>query len=348
VTRRKVLAVAAAMCAVSVVAACHDTCFLVAGCGDSERVAVEGRILETVSGVPIGGAVVTLLVHGAGGIDSGRAVTDEDGLFSIVRPLGEVAPDTLALRVTPPGLPGYLISPLDCKPVLKWGDACVLGPLVAQPAFPAFRFVFRSNVERPVANARVTFKRNEGATVAGLKDMDSVVTKTDAQGFARLFDPSTFPTSLDAVVGELTIELPAPIGKVVRQGYRVTATPQFNSSPIVVQPVGPSLSYVMQFTDSITGRGVADVEMRYARKSGIAASANVDTARSIIDGRAFLNLMPRTQGSITGDFHVTPKGSSLTTVFSNVVLSTFEADSSIIFARFKVGATGILYEISPP
>lgn len=330
------------------IAACQDPCFLVAGCHSTDRVAVEGRILDGQSGLAVPGTAVTLLVRTAGNIDSAGVVSDERGLFSLVVPLSGLAPDSVALRVLPPGKPGYVISPLDCKPVTKWGDACVLNPIVTEPSFPLFRFVYRSDLARPAANVRVVFTRTSGARLVGLPDGGSIEGTTDALGYVLLIPPGIYPDSLGAVIGELKLDLPAPLGTTVRQNYGVHANPRFNSADVGVQPVGPSLSYVMVFTDSVTGRGVEGVEMRFERRSGIATQINSSVTVSIIDGRAFLNLTTFEQGSITGDFSFTPPGSTRTTALNGVVLNTFDADSSIILTRWKVGSTGILYPVSRP
>lgn len=329
-------------------AGCHDRCFLVAGCHTAERVVVDGRILNGVSGFPVPNTVVTLLAQTQAGTDSVRGVTDSQGLFSLAIPVTNGPPDTISLRVAPPRKSGYLVSPLACRLVTSGGDACVLGPMVEEPAFPYFRFVYRRSPDRPVANSRITFRRVSGGRVAGLPAVDSVSVRTDAQGFVSLFGFDRVATTLDPIVGELTVDLPSPTGTVRRADYRIQATPYFNTAALAVQPVGPSLSYVMLFTDSATGRPIENVEMRFERRAGVATSREADTARSILDGRAFLNLTTDSQGSLTGDFFVTPPGSGRTTPIPGVVLPTFEADSSIVFRRWKVGTTGILYMVTPP
>jgi hypothetical protein len=291
---------------------------------------------------------MTLLVRTEVSVDSATGTTDSQGLFSLTVPLAGRVPDTVGLRVSPRGESSYLISPLDCDAVSRGGDACVLSPLLAVPTFAAFRFLYRRAPDSPVANARVTFRRTGGARISGTPALDSVTLTTDEQGFAFPFGFDRGATSLDPIVGDLTVELPAPTGTVRRSGYQVRATPHFNDASVVVQLVGPSLSYVMLFTDSISGKPVEKVEMRFERRAGVPTSSEADTASSIVDGRAFLNLSTAAQGSLTGDFFVTPPGSGRTTAMTGIVLPTFEADSSIIFARWKIGATGVLYPVAPP
>jgi hypothetical protein len=162
---RRRMSLSGLLCALGIVSAiaCHDPCLLVAGCRDSTRVAIEGRVVRSDSGQAVGGTVVTLLMHTSAGLDSARTTSDARGLFSISVPVGQLVPDTLALRVKPPGKPGYVISPVDCAAVTRWGDGCVLNPIVSEPTFPIFRFVYRNDITRPAANVRVSFKRTGGA-----------------------------------------------------------------------------------------------------------------------------------------------------------------------------------------
>jgi hypothetical protein len=332
---------------VGLVSACDNPCFLVVGCKDSGRIAVDGRILTAESGRPVPATNVTLYATYSGRVDSTKTVSDGQGLFSLSLPISGAPPTTVALRVMPPGNPGYTVSPLDCKPVAKFGDACVLSPIVAQPTFPLFQFLYRSDLVTPAANVLVTFKRTGGSTFYGPKVTDPSQVTTDAQGVGNLFPPGFFAAGYDPVIGDLTVELPPPIGTTIRHNYKIQPNIFFNARPLAAQGTGPALHYVMAFLDSATGRFLPGVEVRYQRLSGIPTNAQSFRVLSTTDGLAFFVLTPLAQGTITGDFSVTPLGSSITTPMKGVSLTTFDADSSIVLSRWKVGTTGILYPVPP-
>ena len=243
--------------------------------------------------------------------------------------------------------PGYTISPLDCKPVTRWGDACVLNTIVAEPALPFFQFVYRNDVSRPAANVRVTFTRTGGATFFGAGSGSSLQVVTDDAGTGNLFPFTATAGGIGPVIGDLTIELPAPIGTTIRHNYRIQPNPQFNIAHYVVQLTGPGLGYLLIFADSASGRLLPGVEVTFQRVSGVPTKTESFRALSDNIGRVFFGLTPLAPGTITGDFSITPPGSSITTPMKGVSLSTFDADSSIVFARWRVGATGILYPIPP-
>jgi hypothetical protein len=306
----------------------------------------EGRVVATSSGAPIRDATLTLFIRTGAAVDSMSTVSDANGLYSLAAQVRGITPDTLALRVAPPGRPSYLIDRLNCQVITRWGDACVLDPIVEALYFPLFRFVDRAN--RGVSAARVTFRRSGGAALVDSVPLDSVTGVTDAAGYLPLFGSVIHAGGLEPVVGTLTVDLPAPIGRTTREFYEIRATSTFNTSPFVQQPVGPSLSYFMAFTDSASGSPVPGVEMRFTRTAGIATGTDTMTFVSDAAGRAFVTLTPLAQGSLVGDFFIKPKTPGPITTIAGVSLSTFEADSSVVLSRWKVGANGALFATPPP
>jgi hypothetical protein len=213
--------------------ACDNPCDLVVGCTDSRRVAVEGRVLETINGHGVAGATVRMLAQHSSSVDSTEASSDSRGLFSLS--LAAPGPDTprVALRVIPPNRPGYLVQLTDCKPVMKWGDACVITPVVNEPPFPLLLLVDGNG--NPVTGVHVIYKRTGGAnlmvrTGEGAIVVDSVTSITGPDGFANPFPieiPAgnlVFAGSNDAVLGDLILDFPAPVGRVIRKNYPVTPT----------------------------------------------------------------------------------------------------------------------------
>lgn len=327
--------------------ACHDTCFMVVSCRDSSHIAVEGRVVTTESGIGVSGAKLTLVATDGSAAESTFALSDEQGDFALELPPMASAAPVLALRILPVGKPGYTIWPLDCTPVSKWGDACVLNPVVSEPTFPIFVFVYRNDVTRPAAGVRVTFTRTGGATLNGAGSATPRQIITDETGSAHLFPATVSASGVGPVIGDLTVELPPPIGTTIRHNYAFGFNPWFNIPQYAVQPTGPALVYALAFTDSVSGRGLSGVDVRYQRVSGIATNADSFRVVSNGDGLVFFGLTPLQQGTVIGDFSITPAGASITTPLKGVSLPTFDADSVIVFARWRVGATGVLYP-SPP
>jgi hypothetical protein len=344
-TRRLIRTVAVS--AMALLASCRDTCFLVVGCADSNRVAVEGRIVTVYPGDPVPGTKFTLVARYQAGVDSTDGRSDEDGLFSLALPVVAAPPISLALRVMPPGRPGYTIEPLDCKPVVKWGEACVLNTIVAEPRLPFFQFFYRNDRSRPVDNVQVTFRRTGGGQFFGPNASDQPEAATNDSGVVDLFPLGAWSASLDTVIGVLTVQLPAPIGTTVRTDFRMVPSPRFNFRFPTVQLTGPGLRYRLIFADSASGQRMSGVEVRFKRVSGIATDVDSTRVLSNSDGEADLDLNPLVPGTITGDFSITPRPSQLTTSMKSVSLSTFDADSAIVLSWWSVGATGVLHPLPP-
>jgi hypothetical protein len=327
--------------------ACENPCTGIVGCHDGVRTAIEGRVLNAESGNPVPGTILTVIATNSDGLDSTTTETDSQGLFSAVVPFRNSV--NISLRVRPPGLPGYFVRYVDCPVAVKWGDGCVLPPIVAQPNFPNFRFLYRNDADQPAARVRVTFVRRAGTKIFGPAVADSFSGVTNDQGYLQLMPPGVFGDGLDPVIGDLTVDLPAPIGRTVRQDYGIEPiyTYGYGSRLLSVQLTGPSLSYIFVFSDSATGARVSDVEVRYARNSGIALDVDTFTVRSNSDGLAFFRSIPLASGSVTGDFRIQTTGGPVTTL-ANISLPTFDLDSSLVARRFLIGATGAIRDTDTP
>jgi hypothetical protein len=226
------------------VSACTSPCDLVLGCADSSRVAVEGRVLATTDGHVIPGATVRVLAEYSASVDSAESTTDSRGLFSLSIPASGSQTPRIALRVIPTGRPGYRVLLGDCKPVVQWGDACVIDPIVNEPTLPLL--VLLDGNSNPVPpGASVVFKRTGGAalmtrTGEGTQALDSVSSVTGGEGFVNLFPLEVWAGSNDAVVGDLIVDLPPPVGRVVRKGYSVAPAVFYGLRIVTTAQVGPS------------------------------------------------------------------------------------------------------------
>lgn len=224
---------------------CSDPCSLVVGCEEPRHVAVEGRVL-TAGADPVAGVSVHLLAIYPDHVDSSEAVTDSRGLFSLsVLAPGSTAPLT-SVRVTPPGRPGYVIPVANCQPVSVRGDGCILEAVKPEPRFRGFLFHYRSD-NSPAEGVRVTFRRTGGARLYqdpvrnSLTEVDSVTTVTNDIGFAFLFPLDVWTGSLEPVIGDLIVDLPAAAGgRTVQQGFAVSPVPYFFVEGLEMQLVGPA------------------------------------------------------------------------------------------------------------
>jgi hypothetical protein len=337
----------AAVAAMAITSGCQDPCFLVAGCQGAEHIAVDGRILTAETGHPAPGARLTLVGRNGASAESTQAVSDSRGLFFLSMPSTSDTAVKFSLHVEPPNEPGYTISALDCRPTDKGGDGCVLAPITAEPTFPIYQFRFRKDVDRIVTNAPVTFRRTGGPALFGPNATDSLVTATDAEGYVMLYPPGIWAAGLDPVIGDLTVVLPPPYGPTVRHNFSIHPVYQFNMRPVGVEAVGPTLEYILVFSDSATLHRVAGVTVDCVRVGGIATKSESASTMSNSDGLAFVDLGPLTHGTVTADFTITPPGATVTTKLNGLSMTTFDADSSIVLGRWKIGATGILYPTPP-
>lgn len=331
-----------AMMAIGGGAACSDPCSLVVGCSERDRVAVEGRVL-TQEGRPVEGTKVTLYVKRAGNTDSAQAVTGNDGVFSLAIPADTASAPLVSLHVKPLEAPGYTLENIDCEPVYRWGDACVLNPVLMVPNFPIFHFYYRNDETRPAANVRVTFRRTGGAELVGPQAAAEHSMTTDANGIGMLFPPRAWAGAMEPVIGDLIVDLPPPLGPTVRHNYAIRPNAFFTSHPIAVQLTGPSLSYAMHFSDSATGASVAGATLAFQRASGIPTQPASFTSASGADGWAYFHLAPLAMGSVVGDLTIRASAGGPAKEWKALTLETFDADLSTVLARWRVGATGILY-----
>lgn len=225
------------------VPACTSPCDLVLGCSDSPRAAVEGRVLASGNGHAISGAAVRLLAQYGASVDSTDTASDSRGNFSLTIPARAAGAPTIALRVMPPDRPGYLVELDECKTVVQWGDACVIDPLVNEPTLPIFLLLDANS--NPVTNAPVSFKRTGGATMlTRVGDanvaVDSLGNATGESGFTNLFPVEIWTGSNEPVLGDLIVDLPPPVGRVVRHDYAVFPSVYYGLRVVKTETIGPA------------------------------------------------------------------------------------------------------------
>lgn len=341
------LVTAALVAAVASSSAGCGPCTGVLDCGATDRhIAVEGTLLTPLSGLPVEGARMVLVVRRANGLDSTAVTTTGTGTFSLSIASAPGDSPRLSLHVQPSDSPGYVIDSLPCEPVTREADACVLNPIIESPRLPIFVLRYRNDMERPVTNARMSFQQTGGPGLYG-KDLRMPLTVvTDGDGVAQLFAEQVFTTSIDPVVGDLTIEMPAPYSTAVYRGYKVRPSFWFGSRPAVYQGVGPSLSYSVLFSDSVTRGGRAGVSFRFERTAGIHMSRDTFVAVSRDDGWTGFMVVPLSEGIVEGNLTISVPGAAPLT-YSGLSVRTFDADSVIFWGHWLVGSTGALYPLRP-
>lgn len=200
----------------------------------------------TADGSAVPNTVVRLRAEYAGRTDSTESRSDSRGLFSLSIDAPGLEVPRISLRVIPPERTGYLVLLSECQPVMQWGDACVLPPVVSEPSLPIFRFRDRTD-ETAVAQARVTFRRTGGAMLftrgaeGAPTPVDSLTAVTDHEGITNLFPVAVWAGSMDPVVGEMTVDLPPPRGRVVQRGYAISPSAFYTTRALTTYFVGTDM-----------------------------------------------------------------------------------------------------------
>jgi hypothetical protein len=306
-------------------------------------------LLVGETGVPVSGATIDLIVTHAGFRDSSSTRTDGLGLFSVRLPAQVGQVDKVSLRVSAAGYPGYVVDSLACYPTGINGNACVLDPIVPVPWVPThFVFLYRNSDRVPIPSAKVTFSRTGGAAWIGPEASEVFrSTLADPAGVDLPFPQSLYASSLDPVVGDLIVEMPAPFGTSVIHGYQVRPTYFFADRPVAVIWAGPNLSYRLAFFDSVTQRPVEGLNVGFQRTGGIDASPASFQGVTDTTGSVVLGLRPLATGSLTGILTATSNAASQPVSISGIGVTTFDSDSMPLLGRWLVGRAGALYPLPP-
>jgi hypothetical protein len=342
------LATHGAFAATVLLAGCSP-CLGVAGCDAiPPAAAVSGQVVTSESLQPIPGTPVDLIVVSPSGRDSVATVTDDDGLFTARLP----APpgSQMALRVRPPGKPGYIIDSLPCNPVTRASESCVLDPLVELPTFPTYIFRYRHN-GLPAGGVNVRFARTGGApffVLVGQEEPEYSVKTEISYGVGVPFPPGLFAASLEPMIFDLTAELPPPFGTMTRSGFRIKPNPWYRRQ-VIEQYLGPAMYYVVEFRDSVTNAPFEGVHTVLARLGGAAMQVDSSISVSNADGLSWLNLGAMSNGNMDARLTMrAPIAGAPTVSITPLTVPTFDADTARKLSRWSVGATGKLYPLPPP
>src|SRR5205823_9554394 len=104
-----------------------------------------------------------------------------------------------------------------------------------------YQFVYRGDRSRLAAHVQITFVRTGGSAFFGKKapENGTIALTTDDQAIAFFFPPGIYSAGLDPVLGDLIVDLPAPIGRTIRHDYPILPTARFNDRVFAIQETGP-------------------------------------------------------------------------------------------------------------
>lgn len=347
IARFSLLAFSPGLVGVLMLASC-EPCFGVAECRGDGTPSVEGRLLTPESGGAVAGATITLIRSAPGVRDTATTTTDETGMFTLNIDAVSIPGEKLSLRVKAPQFGGYLVDSLPCTYSRRRGDGCVLAPIMSMPRLPIYQLYSRVT-GGPAGNVTVSFRRTGGQALVGADASDSVRTVTTQDGFFELFRPGVFASSMDPIIGDLIVDLPAPTGRTIRTSfpvrpiYRFTSTS--NSERLGLIAAGPTLNYWAVFYDSATNARLKDVEVEFTRTGGI--PTRTDTLRRKSDENGIVNFLPAplTSGSVTGMVRIRARSTAAVVETGTIEATTFDADSAIVLARWLVGPSGKVYPL---
>lgn len=322
-------------------------CLGVIDCEGEPHRALSGQVLDGRDGSASAGVQLRWIASYPSGTDSVSTITDSRGLYELSLPRRAETPSVTRLLVLPASTPGYAIDSVPCPALTRVGDGCILEPIMKAPRLTSLlQFRYRGAVDVPVAGVRITFQQTGGSSVLGASSTARFTGVTDAAGNVQPFgDTELFASSMEPMLGDLTVALPAPIGTMVTPNYKLFPRYRYSDRGLLLLPVGPSLAYSFAFIDSATSKGVPKVKVVFDRTGGIPTAPTTLAGHSDPDGIAVIAPRALELGAVDALVTVTVAGR--TTTLAPARFTTFDSDSIRAYARFRVGTTGILYPVPP-
>lgn len=287
-----------------------DPCAGIADCRQTPRVALQGQIVDNITGAGVSGARIDV-VYAAGSrteTDSVSVTTDAGGRYeaSLGDVITEDGPAIVAITVTAEEtryrVPGVVVPPLNVR-----GDVYLLPTWVRRPYFPHAGEVWKGNdpaIRR--TDAAVEFRRTGGVAVSGpgWRSDDRYLSRTNTLGIFPLFGPQIVAESFGALHGILSVQNEDGSWRV-RGSYRILPTVLRNPGPsVVVFRGGPFFPYVGEawMGDS----AVAHVDVTFRRVGGVEGTPSQFTEHTDSLGRFYLrHFGPADTGSVTFDLEFT-------------------------------------------
>jgi hypothetical protein len=333
VISRRLRRLVPAASAFALLASC-DPCAGTASCRVPTFFAINGQIVNAVDGRGVNGIRIDAIrVAGvASDRDSLTTTTSDNGFFRFDVGAAGQGGATFDIVVHTPRLDQPYRVPVNVTARNQAGDADVLDRWVADPYFASFLELYWRGSSDERISVPFTFTRTSGAVLTS----PTFSTTTDGAGRAQFFQFSTFPRTFEPVVGDLSINLPAPFRPEVQRGVSVAPTHLYRPPPgIIRRPAGPALSYFVEVYDRRTIRRVPGVRMTFHRVSGAQVEPNDFERVSGDGGRLYINPRPLESGEVVADITLVPPPPGGPQRF-RATFPTFDADETRMFSTWGV------------
>ena len=247
---------ALAVAAFTLLAGC-DPCAGVASCVSTPRLAIEGSVVEHLSGLPQQGVRIDVVRTGGGALstDSVSATTDASGHWQIAIPAQSVESVTVDINVRS-SLANYRVTNVVLSTTDRRGGETVLPPWVVDPYFPyALELHYQGFGDTRIGGVEFHFFRTGGVAYSTDQGGEEYTDGTEPSGRAALFELHAHASSLGDLIGNLVVDLPSPLPPDTIRDLHLAATPLLQAPVgIVVVQAGPSLAYVGEFHARSTGK----------------------------------------------------------------------------------------------
>ena len=333
-------ALGALVLAASLTLAGCDPCSGVARCSGGPYLAIDGQIVDALSGRGVDGIRVDVVRRAGIDVDSDSlsVTTSRGGHWRVefsTRSYGSITADVV---VTGPAS-GYRVVGREITTNARVGEATVFERWVEKPTFAiAGELYLHGSADERVGGVAVEFVRTGGLELAGTSVVDGVVrTGTDGGGRVELFSPhgaDVHTSTLGVVIGDLVVHrLPTEVSVIKDLALRSTYVYE-GPTGILRRGVGPSLDYQGRFLNRATGAVVGGVVSRFERTGGIAIEAPV-VSTSAPSGYFNFFIRPLATGSLQGRLiYRAPTAAVPETLM--VSLPTFDEDGGRFYGDIRV------------
>ncbi len=324
-----------------------DPCSGVIGCsrsGDNPYLAVDGQVVDPVSGVGMDGVRVEIVRRSGIDVDPNTVstVTANGGHWRAeFTPTANGFIDADVAITTPAGL-SYTVTGIRLTTTVNGGDANVLDRWVNRLYFDnAGEIYVRGSPDTRVVGAAIEFHRTGGADLVGSGATGGVVrSATDFAGRVPLFsidDGDVYTNSLGSIIGDLIVRRSATDSSVIKNLSFSSSYVYRAPTAIIRLGVGPSLAYDAMFVDRATGFPVEGVPVSFERTSGIDLAVSTFNAVSNASGRFRFSLQALSVGVVHGRLiYRAPLAAAPETLL--VALPTFDSDSVRFYGKIGVAS----------
>jgi hypothetical protein len=227
-------------------AAACDPCFGVSNCGGDPRVAIEGTLVEHVSGQASSGVRIDVIRTGGVELanDSMSTLSGTDGHWQLNAGAREVGDVVVDINITAQNVATYRVRGIHVSATDRRGVGLVLPTWVVDPYFAfAAELYYRATKDTRVEGATVEFHRTGGITYTLGSGPQIFFGKTDVAGRIGLFDVFAHATSLGDLIGDLVVHLPPPFAPDTVHALHLGATQILHAETQIIRlGVGPSVN----------------------------------------------------------------------------------------------------------